>query len=78
MVEEGETVLGVCVMCYFLSAKPQAGYLHPELSIRIKVANIQMINLASQSQAPIMPDHFYVALLSPAHTQYPIHADVPL
>ena len=44
---------GCFAMCYFLSAMPQAEYLHPELSIKIKVADIKMINNASQSQAPI-------------------------
>lgn len=48
---------------------PQAGYMHPELSIRIKDADIKMINSASQSRAPIYPEHFYVARLSPAYTE---------
>lgn len=37
---------------------------HPELSVRFKAADIKMINSASQSQAPIMPDHFLCALLT--------------
>ncbi len=51
--EEVEEAVSVSAVWYFLSAMPQAGYLHPELSIRIKVADIKMINLASQSRAPI-------------------------
>lgn len=46
-------LLRVSTICYFLSAMPQAENLHPELSIRIKVADIKMINSASQSRAPI-------------------------
>lgn len=54
----------LCVRWYFLSAVPQVGYLHPELSIRFKATDIKMINLASQRQAPIMPDHFLCPLLT--------------
>lgn len=52
------------VRWYFLSAVPQVGHLHPELSIRFKASDIKMNNLASQSQAPIMPDHFLCPLLT--------------
>lgn len=52
----------LCVRWYFASAVPQVGHLHPELSIRFKASDIKMIHLASQSQAPIMPDHFLCPL----------------
>lgn len=53
-----------CVMWYFLSAMTQVGYIHPELGVRFKVADIKMTNPASQSQAPIMPDHLTCAPLT--------------
>lgn len=54
----------MCVMWYFLSVMPQVGYSHPELSVSFKAADIKMINSTSQSQAPIMPDHFLCTLLT--------------
>lgn len=62
--EEEEEAAVVCVMWYFLSAMPQVDYSHPELSGRFKAARIQMMNLASQSQAAIMADHLFCALLT--------------
>lgn len=64
-------------VCYFPPAVPQAGCLHSELHIRIKVADIKMMNWPHRAKLPFVSDHFYV-LISPAHTQCPIHADVPL
>lgn len=51
-------------VCDGIFSQPQVGYLHAELSIRFKASDIKMIHLASQRQAPIMPDHFLCPLLT--------------
>lgn len=48
-----EGLFWVSAMCYYLSTLPQVWCLHSELPIKIKVADIKMINFASPNWAPI-------------------------
>lgn len=75
----GEGGRGCSAICYLLSAMTQVWYLHPEFRIRIKAANIKMINLPSPSWVFHLVRLLLCSSSLPGSSpKCPFHADIPL